>query len=1093
MPDFSLSTTVCNSNMRSYVRQSVKIATLLLLAAAVALPQSRSDRYVVILKDRPVAAVAKSRKTLATKAAVDRRQLILRHQTAVRTALTQRGIRIGGSMNTLANALFIGATPAQAAEIAKLPGVMRVVPDLPAKRHLNAALDIIRAQQAWNQVGGKDSAGAGIGIAILDTGIDQNHPALQDSSLSYPAGFPKGDTNFTNTKVVTARSYVDMLQFFDSSDPTDWRPDDLSPRDRVGHGTAAAMIAAGGTVQGPVATITGVAPKAQLGNYKIFGSPGVNDVTTSSVIAKALEDAYNDGFDIAMVTAGSPALWGPNDAGATCGLDPGVYCDWRVDAVEIAIGGGMVVVTSAGNDGDLGSNYPDVPSFGSVNSPGTAPDAITVGSSTNSHVFYQTLTVQGSDFHVLSGNGPNPGAPLTADIVDVASTGNDGKACTPLANGSLDGDIALIARGDCAFDTKVLNAQNAGAVAAIIYLTDSNSLFAANGLEETGIPMFMIGKDDADRIKNLTSGGNRQATIDPTWVASNGDSDTVAYFSSIGPSLGEEAIKPELLAPGTDLYVATQSYDPNGDMYDASGFTVAQGTSFSAAMVAGAAALVLQKNPQFGPIEVKSALVNTTNGNVSDFDASGNRKQASVIAMGSGRLNAETAVGTNVTVEPAVLSFGAVQSLPLPKNASLTFTNWGTSTVTLTLALQPRGSDPAQMQILPDTTVQIPGSTTRTVTIPMQATSVPASGIYEGFIVANGGAVQLRIPYLYVTGDGVPANMVPLVGNDFVTDQNAGIGFTLRVTDKYGVGVPDLPVKYRATSGGGGIDLATDSTDALGISEVIQAHVGSQIGEQSFQAYLDNSDLTYDFLGRVFETPSISSPGVVNAASFASGSIAPGSYITIWGNGLSEGMKHFTTSVLPYSLMGVSISFDIPEKNESYAARPTYVSDGQINVQVPWELAGETSADLKVSIGSSTTAAYPVTIAAASPASFEWNEPAGHVIAVAQDADYNLISNDNPAERGQVIMIYANGLGPVNDPPPTGEPAARDPLSQTLTQPAVTIGGRTATVEYSGLSPESIGLYQLNVRVPADIDAGYQPVVISVNGVQSKTVDLPIR
>ena len=89
------------------------------------------------------------------------------------------------------------------------------------------------------------NAGAGVRIAIIDTGIDHTHPAFDDSGLQYPAGFPKcqesrGDCAFVNRKVIVARSYVNMLV---GSDPVETRPDDLSPRDRVGHGTAVAMIA----------------------------------------------------------------------------------------------------------------------------------------------------------------------------------------------------------------------------------------------------------------------------------------------------------------------------------------------------------------------------------------------------------------------------------------------------------------------------------------------------------------------------------------------------------------------------------------------------------------------------------------------------------------------------------------------------------------------------------------------------------------------------------------------------------------------------------------------------------------------------------
>ena len=111
-------------------------------------------------------------------------------------------------------------------------------------------------------MGGAPSAGAGIRIGIIDSGIDQNHPGFQDSLLKPPPGFPKGDATYTNHKVIVARSYVALdAAVYDT-------PDDYSARDHMGH-ERHAMIAAGAQNTGPLATIQGVAPKAFLGNSAI--------------------------------------------------------------------------------------------------------------------------------------------------------------------------------------------------------------------------------------------------------------------------------------------------------------------------------------------------------------------------------------------------------------------------------------------------------------------------------------------------------------------------------------------------------------------------------------------------------------------------------------------------------------------------------------------------------------------------------------------------------------------------------------------------------------------------------------------------------
>ena len=180
--------------------------------------------------------------------------------------------------------------------------------------------------------------------------------------------------------MIVARSYVPLLN---SGDPATSTPDDYSPRDRVGHGTATAMAAAGETNTGPSDTITGVAPKAFLGSYKVFGSPGVNDFTSGDAVIEAIEDAFNDGMDIVSMSLGGPALAGPQDSGSTCGLSPGQVCDPEAETVQEAVLQGMVVVVAAGNEG--GTRSLSTAALNTVDAPADAPNAIAVTATTNSH------------------------------------------------------------------------------------------------------------------------------------------------------------------------------------------------------------------------------------------------------------------------------------------------------------------------------------------------------------------------------------------------------------------------------------------------------------------------------------------------------------------------------------------------------------------------------------------------------------------------------------------------------------------------------------------------------------------------------------
>ncbi|HXI39048.1 MAG TPA: S8 family serine peptidase, partial [Bryobacteraceae bacterium] len=336
--------------------------------------QPRLNEYALILQDPPVAQQVASGKELRTRAALDHGSRIAAAQRHVTDELARRNIRVTGSAQTLVNAVFVSATSDRVKELSALPGVARVQYLPPVHRKLDRAIDLVHASAAWSASGGQQKAGAGVRIAILDTGIDQGHAAFQDASLVPPSGFPKGDTSYTNSKVIVARSYVAMLPFA-LVDASDSRPDDVTPRDRSGHGTAIAMIAAGERVTGPLATISGIAPKAFLGNYKIFGSPGVNDTTRTPVIIQALEDAISDHMDIAVLPVGDPAVYGATQEDPSCAGSaqpfgiPSDACDVRAQAVENAVHLGLTVVTPAGNEGGSGYNFP---ALASVDTPGTA-------------------------------------------------------------------------------------------------------------------------------------------------------------------------------------------------------------------------------------------------------------------------------------------------------------------------------------------------------------------------------------------------------------------------------------------------------------------------------------------------------------------------------------------------------------------------------------------------------------------------------------------------------------------------------------------------------------------------------------------------
>jgi uncharacterized protein (TIGR03437 family) len=1072
----------------------------LLLVVLSPLLAQRGERFAIVLQDPPLTQVVESARQLRERPAQMQLERIQKAQAVIQTELAARGITVTGRVQTLVNAMFVRASASQIDEVGNLPGVRYIQPMLPLKLNLSKAVDLVQAPAAWNALGGVQNAGSGVKIAVLDTGIDNQHPAFQDSSLRPPDGFPKVDKpewreTYTNNKVIVARSYVDMLVLGD--EPEFSRPDDLTPRDRVGHGTAAAAVAAGVQNSGPAATIRGVAPRAFLGNYKIFGSPGVNDVTFDDVVIQALDDAFRDGMDIASLSIGRPALWAPGDSGSICGKPGGQACDLRVEAVNNAVRKGLTVVVSAGNGGDSGL---EIPSLNTVHSPGTASGALTVGATTNSHRFFASLRPQGPGvpaalqrIDTLFGNGPKPASALAAPLVDVSKLEDNGRACSPLTNNSLSGALALIERGDCALELKVNHAQRAGAVGAVIFQQAGNEfVYSPQTLQETGIPAVVIGNTAGKRLKDfLAANPGREAALDPALTETAAAADEVAYFSSQGPAI-DMTVKPELVAVGTDLYLPTQKFDPNGSMFDPSGYTNAAGTSFSAPMAAGAAALVKQQFPGYTPAQIKSALVNTASASgLTDFDYDGTPIPARVTAVGAGKLNAAEALRAAVTSDPAAVSFGLPGRLPVSR--TLRLTNGGTSQLQVSLRVNQRDQDANARVTVTPTSATLPAGGSSTITLQLQGT-LPKPGDYQGDIVVTGGGAELRIPYLYFATANVAFNAFSLAGQNFVgvVGETLGVRLTAKFVDGYGTPVADLPVRFRSILGSGSVDQATRTTDELGIAEA-RVILGSQLGEQGFS--VEGGGLTYEFYGQAMLRPTFRTDGVVNAASGRVGEgLAPGSYLSIFGSALSEALRAATTLSLPLSLANVSVSFDVPSRSLSLPGRLHFVSEKQINVQIPWELQGLTSAQLKVSIGDVSSALYTVPLKDYSPEFFPYTEPqSGRVLIAALDENYQLLGTVNPARRGRPVQLYANGISPVNNQPASGESSPSQPLASCRVTPTVTVGNRPAQVAFCGLAPSLVGLYQLNIVVPEDAPAGIQPVIVSAGGVTSQPGLLAIQ
>ena len=215
------------------------------------------------------------------------------------------------------------------------------------------------------------------------------------------------------------------------------------------------------------------------------------------------------------------------------------------------------------------------------------------------------------------------------------------------------------------------------------------------------------------------------------------------------------------------------------------------------------------------------------------------------------------------------------------------------------------------------------------------------------------------------------------------------------------------------------------------------------------------------------QMPLVNAGGVVNAASFVA-PVAPGSLVSIFGSNLAPQTAQATTIPLPTSLAGVSVTFN------GLSAPLVYAAAGQINAQIPFEVASSSSVTVVVNNNGVLSAPQTVDVSPYAPGVFAL---AGYAVAIHSDGSLAAPAGSipqvasSPAVPGETLQILATGLGPVNPPGITGNNSL-DMLRRTVATPTVLIAGALAQVTFSGLSPQFVGVYQLNAIVPATASPG---------------------
>jgi len=210
--------------------------------------------------------------------------------------------------------------------------------------------------------------------------------------------------------------------------------------------------------------------------------------------------------------------------------------------------------------------------------------------------------------------------------------------------------------------------------------------------------------------------------------------------------------------------------------------------------------------------------------------------------------------------------------------------------------------------------------------------------------------------------------------------------------------------------------------------------------------------------------------------------LSPGLIAQVYGSGLASGIGQSNALPLPSVLQGASVQIG------SYAAPLYYVSSAQVNVEIPAELpAGQYP--ILVTVNGASALPQTLTINPLQPGVAAYADGTNNVIA--QHADFSYVTAASPAKPGEVIIIYLAGMGATNPAVPSGQGApTSEPLARVVNMPTVTVGSQTATVEFAGLAPGFVGLYQIDLQVPVNAPAGSLPLVVSQNGVTGNTTNL---
>lgn len=539
-------------------------------------------------------------------------------------------VKVLGQTQRVLNAVMLSVDASVLPQLAQDPNVLRISQVADYEIDLSETVPYI----GGTAVQGMGYTGAGVRVAVIDSGIDYLHEALGGSGD--PAEFDANDPNivepgtFPTAKVVGGYDFVGGAWVSGLAEVPD--PDPLDAGSGGGHGTHVADIIGGKL---------GVAPDASLYALKVCSSitTSCSGVAMLQAIDWALDPngdgKLDDHVDIINMSIGSP--YGQS------------FDDDTSQAVDTATYLGVLTVTSSGNSSDK----PYV-----TGTPGAAPTALATAQ-TNVPSAFQPLMLVVSPASIAGQYAAvfQPWSVPLAGVIEAPVQYGDGAGgnllgCSPFAAGSLAGKIVLVDRGGCNFSLKSQYVGEAGGLITIIGLVAPGDPFEGGyGGQPQTIPAYMISQKDSNTIKGKLAEGV-VAHFDPSQGIALAQH--MVGSSSRGPTNWKNLIKPEIGAPGASISAVAGT---------GTGTEPFGGTSGASPMVAGSAALLKQAFPTRSPLELKAALVNNGETEIMNIPAFFGGDKAPITRIGGGEVRVDRALAAPAAAWENVTPFLKVPTL----------------------------------------------------------------------------------------------------------------------------------------------------------------------------------------------------------------------------------------------------------------------------------------------------------------------------------------------------------------------------------------------------------------------------------------------